>query len=298
MNFINEKGKLFSRINLIDFLVLVFTIIFLSRLVYVKIVTPRLKSKPQINKREVLNIKKDVIKFEVKILFKGLELEELQRLKEDALVMNCRNETIGKIIKINRSSKDKYNIISTNNQPIGSLADIGKWQVEIDFDMDIPIEEFTIDTSTKVIRINSIDKIYINGQEYIGQVISCKEKKYAMIENNNKLNINVRFDNLIPELVNVINKGDEENSADGNIQSRIKTITRRRPSMVMASISEVMTMIRHPYNKDLFVEMEIIAREENNNYFHKGKILKIGQPFLFKTYRYELKGILLGIKGE
>lgn len=278
MKIIDEKGRLFGKINIIDFLLLSFLIYLIPALYFM----PSLlfKKTPQKELMLDIEISCSVIKIKPGIL---------------------------KLIAVGDSEMDE------NKQKIGELTWIGKkqdWKYEFDIESESPFEYVDNRLSSLPIKLKIMaeiikDKIYYNGQLVTSKTpfyfhtnkytLECLPIIPKVVES---VELEVRFASLPSEISTLINEGHLEKDKDGNVIAKLLKINNSSPSQfsIVNSVDNKFVFINDPYRKDIVATLEVICVEKNGVLYFKNYPIKIGAQISFVADLYIATGIITKIK--
>ncbi|MDO8525542.1 MAG: DUF4330 domain-containing protein [Candidatus Omnitrophota bacterium] len=129
----------------------------------------------------------------------------------------------------------------------------------------------------------------------VGYKLSLRHSETAI----RPVSIQVRFLEVMPELINVVKPGNVETDPLGNIIGSITGILEASPSEVVVLRGDnQLAMKISNVKKDLLIKMDIICKEKKTTFFYKDQPVKIGEDFVFSTNLYTLRGIVTDIKDE
>lgn len=106
----------------------------------------------------------------------------------------------------------------------------------------------------------------------------------------------VKFHELMPELVKVINQQDEEKDRDGKIWGRLAAILSTKPSDVLVIQSNKMLPAAHPFSKDIEAVFELLCIEKEGELYYNGQEIKIGNRLIFCTSIYNISGMIIEVE--
>ncbi len=109
--------------------------------------------------------------------------------------------------------------------------------------------------------------------------------------------LQVKFTGLLPEIANAVRKGDIEQSVFGKTIARISSIISNKPSeMFVLQKDIVIDALRHPFNRDLLVNLDVQCIEKENVYYFKNYPVKMGNRIVFSTDLYSITGLIVGME--
>jgi hypothetical protein len=113
------------------------------------------------------------------------------------------------------------------------------------------------------------------------------------------VHITVRFRTAIPELLKAIKPGDEEKDFYGNTIAKVTRVFNesesKGESFAISSLDLSEGMIEILHKSSIEAELVIRANELDNVFFFKGNSVKVGAPFSLRTDRYDINGVIIDI---
>lgn len=276
MKVIDEKGRLFSKINVIDFLVILF-FIFLVPMFYFayKIMT---QAEPQ--KREFFEIEKNCLLIKLKP-----ELLELISIGDKEL--NENGEVIGEIVSLDKIEPYRYEFDIGKNQKLIKEDPILK-QIEAKLKLEVEVKQ---------------DKpFYKNLEIRTKSPLTFETKKYSLyfvpLDREEWISLRVKLSDLVPEIAKVVQKGDMGKDASGKIIAKIDSIISKKPaSEIVTDIFEgKLLTLPHPYNIDITVSLDVLCVEKEGAHYFKDYLAKIGNNIVVNMDLYTITGIIVGIE--
>jgi len=291
MRIINEQGRLFGKINIIDFIVLVFIFIALPAVYFGYKLYSDKTAKAQVTKTG----EEFIMSADVCVLFRNLSLAT------SALV----------------SAGDKE--YDANGQIIGEILDVIK--VEPNF-ITIKFSETDIITKEDPQRKQALVKLRIKGKLIgndllykgspvkFGYGISFNTSEYEIDgifapEPSNKVDefrksgldfliVDVNFMNLSPETAASIAPGDLEYDAKGGTIARVLSIGSIEPYTHKIDMGDgnYITKI-DPQNKQVQVKLEILGEINGNAFYFRGKRIALDSRIELNTGKYKVEGIII-----
>lgn len=308
MRIIDDKGRLFGKINLIDFLVLLafIFIIPMSYFGYKLFNKPLPKIKEEV--RKYINLEKDFKFIEI-----PSEISDLIVVGDKEI--NEKGQIIGEIIWLGESKPYEYKI------------DLGKGEVVNHLSSELKEILVRLKVNTELINNNLF---YKNKQIMIDSPIEFKTAKYTLsavpIEEEKKtteeIDLNVILKNLSEDELAMISIGDKELDKNGDVIAEILKIGKKENDTYEINLGRG-TFVRgeDSTKKQLSIKMRLKCQLADDNqlyfkgnsltndswlefnadkYFVKGKIAMIYEstPILLKTRRVQLVVKFTGIIPE
>ncbi|MFC1699092.1 DUF4330 domain-containing protein [Candidatus Omnitrophota bacterium] len=210
-------------------------------------------------------------------------------------------EVIGEIVSLGTSEPYKYEFdIGGGEKVVKQSHDLKQQAVKLK--LKAVVQKGGLYYKNRLIKIGS--PLEFQTDEYHLIAVPSKEEKRAKEEKREKLVfLRVKFNNLMPELAEVIKKADKQieiaEDSTKKVVANINKIIDDQPAEYISWAAEEKTWTfgGHPKNRDLILEIETlcILRPDGGLYL-KNKPVKIGDHFQFSTNLYSLTGIIIGME--
>lgn len=285
MKIIDEKGRLFGKVNIIDFLV----VLFLCVLVFVfysayKIVTKEPPVEP-----------KEFLEFEIPCDLIKIKPEVLALIAIGDRETDEKNNTVGEIIWVGESKPAKYLVNLGSNE---------KYEVDDPTLRQLPVK-LKIKTE-KRLGDNNIYNIFYNNQKIsIGEPFRFTTNKYAVevipnlpTQKEAWVEIKVKFSAISPEINKLISEGYIEKDKKGRIIGRLNKIVSIHPSQVQALKVEEgkFIFVTDPLRNDVVAILEILCTKKEGSLYFKDFSVKTGTQMTFVSELYVISGEVIGIE--
>ena len=284
MKIIDEKGRLFGKVNIIDFLVVLF-VFFLIPMFYFGY---KLYNKNSIGipipLAEYGEIEKDfkLIKIEPGILRSILLGDKEIRID---------GETIGEIVWLGESRPYRYKF------------DIGSGEVFLK--EDAKLKEIPVKLKLKA-EIKNTLIFYKDKQILIDYPIEFKTKKYSLdavptppLEERKpvSLNINAVLRDLDSEAVKLVSEGDKEISSDGKVLAEVIKVGKIENSSYEVNLGGGNIMPgEDSYKKQIYVKLRINGEiTKGGKLFFKEQEIKYPYSFGIDTGKYSARVVLTNV---
>ena len=279
MKILDEKGRLFGKINVIDFLVILF-LFCLFPLFYFgyKVFT----------KNPIITEEKELIQTEINYLFMKVSPEVEKIISIGDRELDESSQVIGEITSLGRTMPYKYEFDMGGGQKIIKEDPVLK-QIET---------KLTLTAEVKG------EKIYYKDREIkVSSPLEFKTKKYNLLAVPLKetgkekwVSLRVKFSRLVPEIANVIGKGDTGKDAFGKTIARISSIISDESTLVSTVDAEEdkFLTLKHPFDRDITASIEVLCTEKEGDYYFKDNLAKIGSNITFTTDLYTITGLIVG----
>lgn len=287
MRFIDEKGRLFGKVNIIDFLV----IVFLSSLIPVFYFGYRIFTK----KPAVVTEKKEVIETEIYCKFIKIQPDIMKLISVGDKEFDENGSAIAEIILLGSISPYQYKIDMGNGE-IKIITDSVLKELPAYLRLKAGIKDNRLYYKDKEIMINS--PIEFRTPEYIAQAIPLPvpKEKEKFIEK--WVRVKVKFSGVFPELATIINSGHMERDGEGKIIGVLKEVISNKPSEISALKLEENRLIyvNDPYRNDVIVSLDLLCTEQEGALYFKNYAVKIGNQIAFSSELYIISGMIIGIE--
>jgi len=280
MKIVDEKGRVFGKINIIDFIILIFLISLMPIFYY--------------GYR----------------LFYSVNYYDIQGLK-DIEVMGIVYDISPEILsKINRGDKD----LDANRKTIAEIIDVGKLE-KLKREVKIGKESIIIEDTGLNIKLRLRGKIKDNSflfknekildykpfnftsSKYSLEVFLKKHQEGIVSE---KIKVRVFASKILNELAFLISVGDKEykilEQGKEFVLGEIISIISSKPSkgLLFSRDKEEKFFMDSPF-RDVELILALNIEEWMGGIFYKNIAIKVGNSFIFRTTRYNLNCIVLEI---
>lgn len=120
------------------------------------------------------------------------------------------------------------------------------------------------------------------------EVISSIREKWLSLE--------VKFTGVIPEIVNIVRKGDIEKDVFDKKVARTVSVITNKPSQVLTVEKNKLFTLNHPFRRDILLSLDILCMEKEGSYYFKNYPVKIGNNITFVTDLYSITGLIVGLE--
>ena len=279
MKIIDEKGRLFGKINVIDFMVISF-LFFLVPAFYIgyKIILEQPKLK--VSGREFIEI-------EINCRLIKLKPELLKMISVGEKELDENGEVIGEIISLGQS------------EPYAYKFDIGE---KIIIKEDALLKQVEAKLKLKA-EVKQGRPYYKEREIIIGSSLEFKTDKYEITGllylKEKWLKFRVKFTGVGPEVARSLLKGDVEKDVFERTIGRIDSILSNEPAMLETiTVEGKFVTLNHPFNRDIVVSLDAKCIEKEGAYFYKDYLAKMGNEIVFSATSYSILGMIVGIRIE
>jgi len=278
MKIIDEKGKLFKKINVIDFLVILFLFCFIPVFYFsFKLFTKEEKPKEYIDIEvncNFIKIRPEVLKLiaigDREIDDKGAVIDEIIWLGEPKpyrYKFNIGGDII--ITKEDSELKEIYAKVKLKAEIKDNFLYYKDKKVMLDSPIDFKTDRYTIAMAP------FIEKKPI-------------QKKWVLVQ--------VKFSGVIPELAKVVVEGDTEKDPEGEVMGKLERIISSKLSDILMLTKNKWITINHPFNKDILLIINLLCTEKEGILYFKNYPVKIGNSITFTTDLYSISGTIVGLE--
>lgn len=276
MRLIDDKGRLFGKINLIDFLVILFMICSMPLFYYMyKVVT---------KESSVTEEAKVSTNIEIDCRFIELTPELLTLIAVGDKEVDSQGNVIGEISWLGQAKPYKYKFSIRPG--------------EVLFEEDDTLKELAGRLKLKA-KIKDSNLFYKDRQISADAPIEFKTGKYSLIalsifEKVKKLDLFVVFKDLKDDVLKLLSEGDKEFDEDGDVVAEILSIGNIENDSYEIDLGGGNFVLGKDSNKkQVCVKMSLKCVIKNNKQIYfKDKRILYNTPFEFKTDEYILEGVI------
>jgi len=287
MKIIDEKGKLFGKINIIDFLVILFFFCLLPIFYFgYKVLT---KKPIQVEKpRQVTDVN-------ISCKFIKVEPQTLEQIKVGDKEINDKGVVTGEIIWIGDSSPYQYKFNIGSGELINMEDSVLK-ELFARIKLKAEIKENGLFFNSTQVLINSPIVFKTNKYEitFLPVREGSEKQEIKEIKEIKELDLFATFKGLSEDAVQLISIGDEELDSEGNVIAKILNIgTPINDTFEVNLGANNFINVEDSTKKQIIVRLRLKTGIGNNGqiYFNNQQLTN-NSPFVFKTDKYEVKGIV------
>lgn len=282
---IDDKGRLFGKINIIDFSVILVLFLLIPAFYFVY----------KIKNIKIHGPERDMVEIELPCNLIKLPPENLKLIAVGDKEFDISGNKIAEISWIGESKVYQYKFyLYPNNQRDFIMKD-AKGLNEISVKLRIKAEAKDNGLYYKDKRI-----VYDSPFEF-------KTDKYKVIavplmpgypRKEQWLKVKVKFSALSPELSGIMNQGHTEKDDYGRIVGKLEEILNRKSSEIQALKVEEnkVIFINDPYRSDVTALLNLLCTQINEEYYFKNYPVKIGSQINFSSDYYIISGVIVDIK--
>lgn len=279
MRIIDEKGRIFSKINLIDFFVILF-LLFLTPVFYFgyKIVT----KKPIVETPE-----REFIDIEINCRLIKLRPELLKNISVGDKELDENGQVIGEIISLGQDEPYKYEFDIGEKQKITKEDPILK-QIDAKIKLKAEVKEDKPYYKDKMIKIDS--PLEFGTDDFTLIAIPFEEKG----EEERIINLYVTLINLDEKLLEEISVGDREMDENGNTIAEILSLDKEETSFLGFDLGGGSFVKEEAgTKKQISARMRLKCQvKDGSQLYFKGEKVEYNSTLEFKTDKYTITGLV------
>lgn len=276
MKIIDEKGRLFSKINIIDFLLILF-LFFLAPMFYFGY---------QLFARKPLSFQGEVIQQEIDCKFIKLTPEQIKYIAVGDKEFDENGKIIGEIISLDKIEPYVFEL------NIGSAE---KWfkedpilkQVKAKLRLNVDSRSGSLYYKNSLLSDNS-DFEFKADKYRVFAVYRYEELEERMLD------VDIQIKDLQDDTIKLISVGDRSLDEKGQVLAEILKIGQVNDNYLIIDLkSGNYITARDEQKKQLSVRMRIRCQvSKRGEFYFRGKRIEYNIPFEFKTDKYKVKAVL------
>jgi len=298
MKIIDEKGRLFGRINVIDFLVIIFLISFIP-LLYLMRKTISKRNVPA----PVVEIKEYFAQIEMSCRLIKLEPNTIKSIAVGDKELDDNGEVIGEIVWIGETRPWQYNIKIGDSEPVVK-QDPKLKEIYAKLKFTTAIKESNIYYKDRQVVLDS--PLYFKTGKYMAEVVPALGEGIKKVTNiaqdqvriTRKVaaNLNLTFKDLSDSIARLISVGDKGLNGEGEVIAEIIDIGKIQNNIFVINLgSNSFLDLEDKNNKQVNVSVRLMADiDEKGRLYFDDKEVKNELPIKFKTHKYIVNGFVTG----
>jgi hypothetical protein len=284
---IDKQGRLFGKINIIDFFVIALLISIIPMALFPQVIFRK--------KKTIIIMNQPLIDIEVEAKVINCPPDLIGRIAVGDKELDNKGNVIGEVLYVGDPSSTKYTFI-LGPQDKTIVTDPTLKEVPVKLRLKVPARE----------------EVY---PSYNGQKVSVNSPfifttpkysvKVALINDTLPLpeewvHLQVKFMTLSPEINTVLNEGDIEKDQDGRIVGKLTKIESSVPTQVLAVKLEEnkFVLVSDPLRKDIIADLELLCSEREGGLFFNNFQIKIGSWVTFSSDLYTVSGLITQLKKQ
>ncbi len=279
MRIIDEKGRLFGKINIIDFLIIFFLIF----------MTPTLYFGYKLFHRRLVRVEANLKEIEMDFKFIELRPEIAKVVAVGDKELDENGVVIGEVTWVGQGRFNQYRI-DLGGDVHKIIEDQELQELPVKMKLKVKIKEDTMYYKERPINLRS--RIYFKTNKYAVTTIpvTARDEKWIQVK--------VKFPGTSPELSNLIDKGHIEKDQDGRIIGELKEIVSKEPAALsVVKLEEDKTIaVGDPYHNDIVALLNILCENKDGALYFKNYSVKIGNQISFSSNMYSVQGVIIGME--
>ncbi|MBN3038403.1 MAG: DUF4330 family protein [Candidatus Omnitrophica bacterium] len=291
MKIIDERGRIFGKINIIDLFVILFLLLVISPVAYYSYNALSKKPEPKKVMPEAAKVFQEI---EVDGKFIGITAGDLELISVGSQQLDKRGDVAAEVLALGKVSDYKtyeYKFELGGGQRIIKEA-IGLKQLDARLKLKAEVEGHKLHYNGQRIKVGLPLRFKTNGKVYDFLPMPLEEK----------IRMQVKYTLLLAELCDFIKVGDvhEEMTQELNkiVNARLINVVFSEPSKLLRNSYDGKDYIlqEQPQYRDMILEFEVLCERNNYGLFPRyslennteNKPLKLGNTYTFSTDLYAL----------
>ncbi|MFH1888955.1 MAG: DUF4330 family protein [Candidatus Omnitrophota bacterium] len=285
MKIVDDRGRLFGKINIIDFAVFIFLLLLIPAVLVSCMASLMVPDKIDVEEREFTAI-------ELPGYFVKIDPELMSEITVGDKEKNKTGEVVGEITWLGEPAAYVPSFNIGGEAQIKSIENTSKMiPAKLKLKVEIRGRDLLYNDQQVFLAIPLL--FAANGYcvEFVPEPTREKPKeKWAQIE--------VKFDSINSELIRIIKEGDVENDLSGHTIAVVDRIVETSPSEFLAFMpsSGMLKAIDHPFLMEMVVLFSILCQEKGGDLYFNNSAVKIGNTFSFITKTYAFSGKIITLK--
>jgi hypothetical protein len=281
MRLIDDNGMIFGKINIIDFLVVIFLLAFVPVIfLWNNIISNRLKSRAP----------SELIETELNCKFIKVTPDILKQIAIGDRELNSKGETIGEIVWLGEIKPNQYAFNLGSGQTAFKEDSVLK-EVYVKLKLKAEVGDNNVLYYKKEQMVINFP-FWFTAKNYYLQVVPYLIKS----PQERWVKLKIKFSGIIIEVANIMKEGDNLKNIDERIFGKLEKIYSNKASEVLMSKDTQWVTISHPYLKDLITSWDILCTDRNGVLYFQDYPIKIGNTVNFMTDLYSVYGTVIGLE--
>ena len=297
MKIIDEKGRLFGKINIIDFLVILFLFCIIPvfyfgyRIFSIKLEAPAITKLPT------------VASIDCYCVAHNLTPEIAEHISVGDKDYDRKNNVVGEILAIGKPEEDSY-VLSlgggrtifyqdpTRRQLLIKARLLGEIKDSVFYYKE---KEFSIGSNVdlNIYKDNKISCI-VESVEGSKDVLSREFKSWAVSATHlDSVELNIDLKAIDPDKVNTISLGDTFIDDAGNKLGEILNVGEPTTYSYTVDLGGGNIVSRHdPSRRQILIKARLLGEVKDNVFYYQGEKVAVGSKISLKTSKYNISGII------
>ncbi|MDD2688907.1 MAG: DUF4330 domain-containing protein [Candidatus Omnitrophica bacterium] len=282
---IDEKGRLFGKINIIDFSIILILFFLIPMFYFVY----------KIKNIKIQGPEREIVEIELPCNLIKLPPETLKLITLGDKEFDIAGNKIAEISWIGESKVYQYKFyLYPNNQRDFIMKDAeGLNEIPVKLKLKAEVKDNGLYHKDKRIIYDSSFEFRTDKYKAIAVPLTPGYPRKEQW-----LKVKVKFSALSPELSGIINQGHTEKDEYGRIVGKLEEILNRKSSEIQALKVEEnkVIFINDPYRSDVTALLNLLCSNINGEFYFKNYPMKIGSQINFTSDLYIISGIIVDIK--
>ncbi len=278
MKVIDEKGRLFGKINVIDFLALLFFAFCISTFVFSYSIF-----------KEKAKLPKEFIEVEMNCIFQKVNPEVLKMVSVGDKEIDITGKQIGEIVSIGEI-EPYQNVFNLSLEEYLTVKDTVFQSLPAKIKFTMGVKGNNLYYKGKKVSINSLFIFKTAKYSVKTVILSPKIEKWVRVK--------VRFTGVAPELISIIDKGQVEKNNSGKVIARLSEIIGNKPSEISFLKLEdgKFVIVNDPYSNDLVALLDVLCNEKDSRLYFKNLPVGSGNIITFTSDLYSTSGTIINVE--
>lgn len=232
-------------------------------------------------------------RIDLNVTLKNLDEDTLKKISVEDKEVDENGETIAEIISLGEI-ETSYTSFDIGRESLIRAEDKNKKQISTRMRLKCQVREGN-QLYFKGNKIAYNTPLEFKTDKY--EIIGFPSEDYSPYRKESWISLKVKFSRVVPEIAEVVKKGDVEKDAFGKTVARISSIISNEPALVAAINDEgVFVTPRHPFERDIIVSLGVLCEKKEGSYYFKNNLAKMGNEINFMTDIYSISGMIIGIE--
>jgi len=284
VKFIDEKGRIFGKINVIDFLVILFLLCLMPAFYF----GYKILSRPAIVEEGMLT------SIDVYATFENLRPEVAKMISVGDKEVDSNGNVIGEILDIGKVESNFIEVDLGEGRTI-TKEDHQRKQVSVKIRMAGKVKGNDILYKGNRVKIHSAIIFKTDRYEIKGIIIPEPRGEIEVTKAGfSPINVDILFKNLSPEIAKLISIGDFEAGKSGDTIAKLLSKGEPEPYSYEVDLGGGNYITRtDPKKRQVLAKIEIMGRIEGNTFYFKDKRIALDSIIEFNTNKYRIEGLII-----
>lgn len=284
MGFLDDKGRLFGKVNVIDFLVVLFLCFFIPVLFFSYKIS---KKKPAVSA--------EYADAEIECTFAKVDPHVAERIAVGDTEKDKDGVSLAEIVWVGES------------KPYTHKFNLGGGQSF--FREDSGLKEVPVKLKLIKPEIRNGEVLYKNKRVLVGSPIEFKTEAYALTAttvtagyDGQWMNVAIKFTDIDIEESGVLKKGDVIKDYKGMVIGELVEVKSNKPSQLQTLVTGAggskisLAMADNPLTRDVVALFRLYGAKKDEGVFFNNSVLKVGNAIKIETAHYMQDGTIIDIE--